>query len=60
MALINYPLLPLCNNSGKLSMSVLSPLSEEVPDQKDILFGEYFDLYGAKKVRKVENDPKLS
>ena len=41
-------------------MTVLSQLSEEVPVWKDPLFGEYFDLYGTKYVKKrkmVQNGP---
>ena len=35
-------------------MAVLTPLSDEVPVWKDPHFDEYFDLYGAKYVKKVK------
>ena len=41
-------------------MAVLSPLPEEVPVQKDPLFGGYFDLYGAKYVKKVKQLSKMA
>ena len=46
--LINGPLLPLVYKLRKLPKYELSPLSDEVPVRKYPLFGEYFDLYGAK------------
>ena len=41
-------------------MYVLSPLSEEVPVRKDPLFGQYFDRYGAKYVKKSEKWSKIA
>ena len=41
-------------------MYVLSPLSEELPVQKDPLFGEYFDLYSTRLVKKTKIMSKMA